>query len=175
MVGDNIKELRRVLGLTQQRFSARIGITQGTIAAIESNKRNISRQALMSISREFGVRIEWLETGEGEMFGAHDMSILEQLAAEFELDDKSRELIENFLRLPPETRKLVATAVEQAAKLYPRRVEAPKPDNELTKNEVLEIIGCEFDDMQESRKRGTSTSSASTGSNGTSKKFGTSP
>ena len=175
MVGDNIKELRRVLGLTQQRFSARIGITQGTIAAIESNKRNISRQTLMSISREFGVRIEWLDTGEGEIFIEHDMSILEQLAAEYNLDEKSRELIENFLKLPPDIREQVATAVANAAKYYPRREEVSKPDSELTTEEAMEKVRYEWEKKEDAKKRETSTSLASIISSGSSKKFGTSP
>ena len=60
MVGDNIKKLRETLGLTQQKFADRIGIKQNSVALIEGNKRNISRQALLSISREFGVRLDWL-------------------------------------------------------------------------------------------------------------------
>lgn len=167
MIGDNIKLLRETLGLTQQKFAERIGIKQNSVALIESNKRNISRQAMLSISREFKVRLEWLETGKGEMFAQRNISIIEQLSAEYNLTPQSRELIEDFLKLPPDVRDLVAQAVRQATKYYPR-----KADDELTKEEAMKIIGEEFDDKEEARKRGISTSAVSIGINGTLKKFG---
>lgn len=175
MIGDNIKELRRVLGLTQQKFADRLGVKQATLSMVESGKSNASRQLLMAVSREFGVRIEWLETGEGEIFIEHDMSILEQLAAEYNLDEKSRELIENFLKLPPDIREQVATAVANAAKYYPRREEVSKPDSELTTEEAMEKVRYEWEKKEDAKKRETSTSLASIISSGSSKKFGTSP
>ena len=81
MVGDNIKKLREHLGLTQTKFAERIGITQSTIAMVETGKSKISRQALLAISREFGVRLKWLETGEGEMYIEADLSLFAQLEA----------------------------------------------------------------------------------------------
>ena len=116
MVGNNIKRLREELGLTQQKFAERIGIKQNSIALIESNKRNISRQALMSISREFGVRLEWLETGEGEMYATRDTSAIAQLEAAGCLTPKGRELIEIYLQMPPDTQNLIADAIAAAAK-----------------------------------------------------------
>lgn len=175
-VGDNIKKLRKELGITQQKFADRIGIKQNTIAAVETNKRNISEQALLSISREFNVRLEWLKTGEGEMFSKHDPTIIERLARDYDLSDKNRELIENFLKLPPHVRDLVATAVAQAAEFYPRK-EKPqaesdfpehlcKPDEELSPEEAAQIVQYEMEQREAAKKRGTSTSSASTGTNG---------
>lgn len=80
--GDNlnqrIKQLRRNLDLTQQDFAERIGLKQNSIALIESGKRNISNQAVLSICREFNVNETWLRTGEGEMFNA--LSRDEQIA-----------------------------------------------------------------------------------------------
>lgn len=63
-----IKKLRKELDLTQQAFAERIGLKQNSIALIESGKRNISTQAILSICREFNVNEEWLRTGVGEMF-----------------------------------------------------------------------------------------------------------
>lgn len=176
MLGDNIKKLREALGFTQQKFAERIGIKQATLSMAESGKSNISRQALLSISREFGVRLEWLETGEGEMYSERNMSIIEQLSEEFQLDDKSREFLENFLRLTPENRRLVVSGLEQAAKLYPRNKPEErriKPDSELTTEEAMEKVRYEWEAKMDAEKRGILTSSASTGLNGASKKFST--
>ena len=173
MVGDNIKKLRDLLGLTQQKFAERIGIKQNTVASAESNKRNLSRQALMSICREFGVRLEWLETGEGEMYAERDTSILAQLEASGALSKKGRELIELYLKLPQGTQDLIADAIAAAAKLFPRQteVERRKPDDELTPDEAADIVREEMRARQAAAKRGTTTSSAFTGTSGT-KRYG---
>ena len=77
-MNQRIKQLRRILDLTQQDFAERIGMKQNSIALIESGKRNISNQAVLSICREFNVNETWLRTGEGEMFNA--LSRDEQIA-----------------------------------------------------------------------------------------------
>ena len=77
-MNQRIKQLRRNLDLTQQDFAERIGLKQNSIALIESGKRNISNQAVLSICREFNVNETWLRTGEGEMFNA--LSRDEQIA-----------------------------------------------------------------------------------------------
>ena len=119
MLGDNIKTLRKIRKMTQQQFAEQIGVRQSTIAMVETNKTTLSRQAVMSICREFGVRLEWLETGEGEMWAERDTSILAKLEAEKVLTPKGRELMEHFLKLPPELQDLVADAVKAAARMYP--------------------------------------------------------
>ena len=65
-MNERIKQIRRELGLTQQEFADRIGLKQNSIALIESGKRNISDQAVLSICREYGINEEWLRTGKGE-------------------------------------------------------------------------------------------------------------
>ena len=183
MIGDNIKKLREKLGYTQQKFAEKIGIKQNSIALIEGNKRNISRQALLAISREFGVRLEWLETGEGEMYTERDTSILAQLEASGSLTPKGRELIEIYLRMPPATQDLIADAIAAAAKYFPRKAEservatmpARKPDSELTPDEAAEIVRQERAAVLAAEKRATTTSPVSTGSSGSLKRYSNSP
>ena len=65
---ERIKELRKALGLTQQKFADALGVKQNTIAQYESG-RNAPIDAVVSlICREFNVNEEWLRTGEGAMF-----------------------------------------------------------------------------------------------------------
>ncbi len=63
-----IKELRKRLGLTLDKFGERIGIKKSSLSTIESGKTNASEQTILSICREFGVNEQWLRYGEGEMF-----------------------------------------------------------------------------------------------------------
>lgn len=100
-----IKKVRKALDLTQQSFAERIGLKQNSIALIESGKRNISDQAVLSICREFDVREEWLRTGNGEMFKPKPSDILDQLAYKYKISNADYVIIEKFLSLRPEIRK----------------------------------------------------------------------
>lgn len=63
-----IKELRKTLGLTQQEFADRIGISRGNIATYETRDGNPGSSVINLICREFNVHENWLRTGEGDMF-----------------------------------------------------------------------------------------------------------
>lgn len=63
-----IKELRNILGLTQQEFANKMGTSRGNIAAYEVGKNAPSDAVVSLICREFNVNKGWLQTGVGEMF-----------------------------------------------------------------------------------------------------------
>lgn len=67
-MNERIKELRKILGLTQTAFASSIGLTGAAITRIEKGDRNPSNQALLGICREFNVNEAWLRTGVGDMF-----------------------------------------------------------------------------------------------------------
>lgn len=66
--GERIKEVRKYLGLTMDKFGEYLGVTKAAISKIEHNDRGVTEQMTKSICREFNVSDEWLRTGEGEMF-----------------------------------------------------------------------------------------------------------
>lgn len=173
-IGDNIKKLRTALDMTQQQFADEIKMKQNSIALIENNKRNISEQAILTISLRFNVRWEWLMTGKGEMYDQSSESILRQLSKEFNRSEKSRELIKVFLNLPQNVRDLVSTAVANAAANYSHEQEE-KSDKEKTPDEKGAIMYGEIDEVVAAAKRGVITSSASTTLSGSLKKSGKSP
>jgi len=67
-IGQRIKELRKMLGLTQREFANRIGKGFRAIQEYEAGRRTPDESTLKLITKEFGVSEEWLKTGEGEMF-----------------------------------------------------------------------------------------------------------
>lgn len=66
-MNERLKELRKILGLTQQEMADKIGVKRNTIATYESGKVDPSSRTLADICKEFGVREEWLRTGEDPM------------------------------------------------------------------------------------------------------------
>lgn len=67
-MNERIKELRKALGLTQQKFADRLGIKQNTVAQYEIGRNEPIDTVINLIVREFNVNEVWLRTGEGEMF-----------------------------------------------------------------------------------------------------------
>jgi phage repressor protein C with HTH and peptisase S24 domain len=67
-IGQRIKQLRKMLGLSQREFAEKIGKSLNAVQKWESGDRIPSEPALKLIAKEFNVNEEWLKTGEGEMF-----------------------------------------------------------------------------------------------------------
>lgn len=67
-MNNRIKEVRESHGLSMRAFGERVGIGGSSVMRIESGANNPSEQTIRAICSEFGVRRDWLETGEGEMY-----------------------------------------------------------------------------------------------------------
>lgn len=106
-MNERIKQIRRELGLTQAEFAEHIGLKQNSIALIESGKRNISDQAVLSICREYGVNEEWLRTGDGDKFIPDSNDELEALAKKYDLSNADQVLIEKYVNLKPGSREAI--------------------------------------------------------------------
>ena len=67
-IATRTRELRKALGLTQQTFADRLGITRGAVSKYDIDATDPSDAVISLICREFNVREAWLRDGEGEMF-----------------------------------------------------------------------------------------------------------
>lgn len=67
-INDRILKVREDSGLSMEKFGQRIGITRSSVSLLEKGINNPSKQTVELVCREFNVRREWLETGEGEMY-----------------------------------------------------------------------------------------------------------
>lgn len=76
-MNERIKELRLALGLNQEDFGARLGVTKTAISRLESGGRNVTEQMLRSVCREYGASYVWLTSGAGSMFenGSDDAAL----------------------------------------------------------------------------------------------------
>lgn len=65
---NRIRTIRKNAGMTQQQFAERLGISRNTVATYETSSRISIDAVIVSICREFGVREEWLRTGQGDIY-----------------------------------------------------------------------------------------------------------
>ena len=106
VIGERIKELRKALGMTQEKFAERIGLKRNSVALIELG-RDTSDQTIFAICREFRVNEEWLRTGAGDMFVPTPASIVDELAEEYHLCPEAQAMVEKFITLDPEAQLAV--------------------------------------------------------------------
>ena len=67
-VNERVKQLRKTLDLTMEKFGEKIGVKKSAISLIESGKNSLTEQMIKSICREFDVDEEWFRNGTGSMF-----------------------------------------------------------------------------------------------------------
>lgn len=66
--GERVREVRKSLNLTLEKFGEKLGVGKTAISNIEVGNRSLTDQMFISICREYNVSEEWLKTGGGEMF-----------------------------------------------------------------------------------------------------------
>lgn len=116
---ERIKQLRKALGMTQQRFADAIGVRQNTVAQYEIGRNEPIDSVVNLICKEFNVNETWLRTGEGDMFVAPSEFSLDEYAKANKLTDLEYELLRGLLGLDPKTRKAVCDVFFSAMNRIP--------------------------------------------------------
>ncbi len=119
-MNERIKQLRKVLRLTQQEFSDKLRVSRSNIATYEVGKNNPTDAVISLICREFNVNEQWLRTGKGEMFIPEATDALDALVRERGLSQSDYILIEKFLALKSEERQAVLNFALQVAAAFNR-------------------------------------------------------
>ena len=95
--GERIKEVRKSLGLTLEKFGNKLGVGKTAISKIEKGENNLTEQMTKSICREFSVDYIWLTTGEAEMFVETDDDFIERIDRIMAGEDEARKNLFKFM------------------------------------------------------------------------------
>lgn len=117
-MNERIKEVRKSLGLTLEKFGKALGVTKQTMSRIENGVNNVTDQMFLSVCRVYNVNEDWLRNGTGEMFNKpsdevgyyaeflleqDDMDsglrllIIDMIKAYVDLDDISKEVFMRYV------------------------------------------------------------------------------
>ncbi|GFI70106.1 propionyl-CoA carboxylase regulator [Lachnospiraceae bacterium] len=77
--GERVREIRKSLGLTLEKFGEKLGVGKTAISKIEHEQCSLTDANIKLICREFGVDYIWLTTGEGEMLVDSDDDFIEKI------------------------------------------------------------------------------------------------
>lgn len=107
-MNNRLLQLRtKALKLSQEEFGSRIGVTRAAVSRYESGDRSLSEAIILSICREFHVNYYWLTEGVGDPFISTPQSVIDEIAQDYNLDVEDKKLIEKYLELPIEQRKVI--------------------------------------------------------------------
>jgi transcriptional regulator with XRE-family HTH domain len=99
-MNERIRELRIMLGLSQEDFGARIGLkSKASVSKIEKGVNGTTDQTIKSICREFGVDEDWLRTGKGDPFPETQSNIIQFSKAHPEMTAIDRAIMEAYFSL----------------------------------------------------------------------------
>ena len=127
-MNERVKELRKTLGFSGEKFGERLGITKHAVSKIENNLVGLSESNIKAICREFNVNEEWLRYGRGEMYLKLDREdeiakLTKELLSEEEDSFKNR-LISALANLSKEQWEVLSSIAEQLTK---KRLGSPSP------------------------------------------------
>ena len=111
--GERIRSIRKELGLTLEKFGKKLGVGKGAMSAIELGTRNLTEQMARSICREYNVNYDFLIDGEGEMFDDLPQTVLDELCAQYDLDDLDRNLVEMYIEMPEQLRSYLKQEIRK--------------------------------------------------------------
>ena len=106
-MNNRINEVRKALGLTQEKFADRLGLTRNFVWMIEKGERVPSDRTVSDICQKFHVSYDWLMTGAGEMFEDLPETAIDDLASIYQLDDMDKKIISAYLALNEHERETI--------------------------------------------------------------------
>lgn len=111
--GERVKEIRKTLNLTLEKFGQKLGVGKTAISNIEKGKRGLTDQMTISICREYNVNYDYLIYGNGEMFENLPETTLDELCLEYDLDDLDRKILNIYLSLSTDARSALKNAIKK--------------------------------------------------------------
>lgn len=125
--GERVKEIRKGLNLTLEKFGERVGVTKQTVSRIENGVNNLTDQMTLAICREFSVNEHWLRTGEGEPYIKGSADELAELVGRL-YKDKGSMRYKMSLELCRSMEKMTDEQLMAFAEFVKRLAEAATPE-----------------------------------------------
>lgn len=127
--GERVKEIRKSLNLTLEKFGEKLGVGKTAISKIEKEERSLTEQMAKAICREYHVSYDFLIYGEGEMFDSLPETILDELCIQYDLNDFDRALVEMYISFPEDCRKLIKKEMLRLLQKVDPEEESRRQDN----------------------------------------------
>lgn len=107
-INERIKYFRKeVKNVSQKQFAELLGVTQSGVSYMEQEGSTIADSSIKTICSVFGLREEWLRTGEEPMTEKPKVFNLDKFARERGASDLELRVVKAYFELEPEIRKML--------------------------------------------------------------------
>lgn len=130
-MNERLKELRKTLNLTQQKFADNLHISRNNIATYETGKSEPGNAVILLICKEFNVNEEWLRYGNGSMFKEIDTFNLDEFAKSRGATEEELSIMKSYFELDKETRLAILDFFTGRLKKENKFNAVPKTPEEL--------------------------------------------
>ncbi len=146
-MNEKVKELRKALGLTLEKFGEKLGVGKNAISRIETGKSNLTDQMLKAICNVNWdgrhVNEEWFHDNSKEMFKTDPGNELKALAEKYQMSDMEYAFLKEFFKLDPIRREDFFKTLDKVFSAVPSDIPNPKTiskrNTEQKKKTILEI------------------------------------
>lgn len=76
---ERIKELRKTLGMSQEDFGRKLGITKSAVSRMELGRYDITDTLIKLVCTEYSVEFIWLTEGLGNMFARKSENLVDKI------------------------------------------------------------------------------------------------
>ena len=114
---ERIKSLRKdMIKITQEVFASNLGVSRDTVNNWERGRINIRDYVLKLICKTYQVNYSWLAEEKGDPFASPPDILIDEVVEKYELDSLDRSLIEEYVKLPTETRNKIKEMLKRVFK-----------------------------------------------------------
>lgn len=121
-INDRLIEIRKHFGYSQIRFAKIVDVNPATVCNAEKPNGRVSKAYKNKLSNALLVNLEWLETGNGEMFleskPEQDLAIFIAKTLKLDENDPRKRLLMVLSKIPEKDWSAVATAFEYFVKQF---------------------------------------------------------
>lgn len=115
-MNERIKQLRKALGLSGEKFGEPLGIQRAAVSNLENGRSKLTDQAILAICHIYNVNEERLRTGNGQMFNQTKDEFLQSLKKDYNLTDFQVNIIKTYLELTTEDKKSIDNFISSCCK-----------------------------------------------------------
>lgn len=103
---ERIKYIRNDLNLTQDAFGEPLGVSRDVVNNLERGRVHNKEHMLRLICKTYGINYFWLTEGKGDPYIGPPDILVDEAIKKYNLDEDDREIIERYVKMDPEQRKL---------------------------------------------------------------------
>lgn len=104
-INKRVKQIRQTLNIKQKDMAKILLIRQSSLSDIENGRVNVTERVMSALCKEFGVNINWLKTGEGDIFLENNTFSLDEFAKQKGATALELEIMKIYFSIDPNTRK----------------------------------------------------------------------